>query len=50
MATNSPFANATADQYARLAGTVSFLAFIVGYDPTKFQDFISKNSPIPTKS
>jgi S1-C subfamily serine protease len=49
VATNSPFANVTADQYARLAGTVSFLAFVVGYDPTKFQDFISKNSGLPSK-
>jgi hypothetical protein len=40
--TNEPFANATADQYVRLAGTISFFAFVVGYDPTKIQDFLGK--------
>ena len=48
MATNAPFADVTGDQYARLAGTISFLAFVVGYDPTKFQDFITK-TPMPVK-
>ena len=48
MATNSPFASVTTDQYARLAGTISFLAFVVGYDPTKFQDFVTKG-PMPGK-
>jgi hypothetical protein len=38
---NSPFEQGTASQYARFAGTVSFLAFVVGYDPTKLQGFIS---------
>lgn len=39
--TNDPFANPTADQYVRFAGTTSLLAFGVGYDPTKFQDLIN---------
>ena len=39
---NSPFATPTADQYVRLVGTLSLLAFVVGYDPTqKFQDFLN---------
>jgi len=38
---NAPFANATTDQYVRFAGTLSLLAFVVGYDPTKFQDYMS---------
>ena len=32
---------ARANQYARIAGTVSLLAFSVGYDPTLFKRFIS---------
>lgn len=39
--TNDPFANPTADQYVRFAGTTSLLAFVIGYDPTKFQDLIN---------
>jgi hypothetical protein len=38
---NAPFDNPTADQYVRLVGTLSLLGFVVGYDPTKFQDFLS---------
>jgi hypothetical protein len=39
--TNEPFANPTPDQYVRLAGLLSFVGFLVGYDPTKFQDILS---------
>ena len=38
--TEKPFEAPTVDQYARLAGMLSLLGFVVGYDPTKFQDFI----------
>jgi hypothetical protein len=38
--TEKPFDAPTADQYARLAGMLSLFAFVVGYDPTKFQDFL----------
>lgn len=38
--TNAPFENTDANQYVRFAGTISLFAFVVGYDPTKFQDFI----------
>lgn len=39
--TNEPFENPTPEQYVRLAGTLSFFAFVVGYDPTKFRDFLN---------
>jgi hypothetical protein len=39
--TNEPFQNGTPDQYVRFAGMISFLAFVVGYDPTKFQDLVN---------
>jgi hypothetical protein len=38
---NAPFADPSPDQYVRFVGTLSLLAFVVGYDPTKFQDLIS---------
>ncbi len=38
----SPFADPSADQYVRFAGTVSSLAFIVGYDPTTFTALVKK--------
>jgi hypothetical protein len=38
--TVSAFANTTPDQYARLATTISFFSFAVGYDPTKLQSLI----------
>lgn len=39
--TNNPFASPTPDQYVRLAGLLSFVAFVIGYDPTRFQDLLS---------
>jgi hypothetical protein len=39
--TNAPFANTDPEQYARLAGVLSFVAFVNGYDPTRFQDLLS---------
>jgi len=47
--TNEPFANVTVDQYVRLAGTISFFAFVVGYDPTKIQDFLGKLPAVQRK-
>ena len=38
--TDKPFEAPTVEQYARLAGMLSLFGFVVGYDPTKFQDFI----------
>ena len=39
--TNDPFGSPTPDQYVRLAGLLSFVSFVVGYDPTRFQEFLS---------
>ena len=36
----NPFENPTAEQYVRFASTLSLFGFVVGYDPTKFQDFL----------
>lgn len=41
VAAGAPFEQATADQYVRFVGTMSLLAFVVGYDPTKFEDLLS---------
>jgi hypothetical protein len=38
---NGPFAEATQDQYCRMAGAIAIVAFVVGYDPTCFRQFIS---------
>jgi len=40
IAGNAPFKDGTADQYVRFAATVSVFAFIIGYDPTKFRQFV----------
>jgi len=39
-ALEDPFKDSTPAQYLRLAGTVSVLAFLVGYDPTRIQNWI----------
>jgi len=39
---DNPFQDPTPQQYVRLASTVSLFAFIVGYDPTKFRDWIER--------
>ncbi len=38
---DAPFATTTASQFAKAAGSVSLLAFAVGYDPTIFRNIIS---------
>jgi hypothetical protein len=38
---NQPFENPTSEQYVRFAASVSLFAFVVGYDPTKFQEALS---------
>jgi membrane protein YqaA with SNARE-associated domain len=35
-----PFADTSASQYMRFAGTISLLAYLVGYDPTRLQDLL----------
>lgn len=44
--TNAPFADPTQEQYARAAGTVSLLAFVVGYDPTLFRQLLNVGSKL----
>jgi len=39
-AIDDPFKNSTPAQYTRLAGTVSVLALLVGYDPTRLRSWI----------
>lgn len=39
--TEDPFRDPTASQYIRLAGTLSVLGFIVGYDPSRLIDWLS---------
>lgn len=41
IATEAPFESPTSEQYVRLATTISLFAFVVGYDPTKFQQFLN---------
>lgn len=44
--TSAPFAEPTQEQYARAAGTVSLLAFVVGYDPTLFRQLLNVGSKL----
>jgi len=37
-----PFANPTALQYIRTAGIISLITFVMGYDPTRFEELITK--------
>ena len=37
-----PFKNPTAEQFIRTAGLISGLAFVMGYDPTRFEEMIAK--------
>ena len=39
-----PFANPTALQYIRTAGIISLITFVMGYDPTRFEELITKLS------
>lgn len=39
---DNPFKSPTPEQYVRLASTVSLFAFVVGYDPSKFRDWIDR--------
>jgi hypothetical protein len=49
-AIDDPFKNPTAAQYMRLAGTLSILAFVVGYDPSRIDQWIRLvPNPHPTQ-
>jgi len=39
---DDPFQKPTPQQYVQLASTVSLFAFVVGYDPTKFREWIQR--------
>ena len=43
--TVAPFTATTPEQYVRFAAAVSFFAFVVGYDPTRFQGLMSLQLP-----
>jgi hypothetical protein len=40
LVTEDPFRDPTASQYVRLAGSLSALAFLVGYDPSRLEDWL----------
>ncbi|MCI0513090.1 hypothetical protein L0128_07765 [candidate division KSB1 bacterium] len=42
LSTNTPFSATTPEQYARMAGTVSVMSFLVNYEPTFLKSFIAK--------
>jgi hypothetical protein len=49
-AIDDPFKHTTAAQYVRLAGTLSILAFVVGYDPSRIDQWIRLvPNPHPTQ-
>ena len=43
--TVAPFTATTPEQYVRFASAVSFFAFVVGYDPTRFQGLLNMQLP-----
>lgn len=48
-ATDDPFKDTTPSQYARLAGSLSLVAFVVGYDPTRIEGWL-RMAPGPQPS
>jgi hypothetical protein len=43
---NSPFENPTPEQYAKAAGVISILAYVVGYDQANFLNLLSLTSKL----
>lgn len=43
---NSPFENPTPEQYAKAAGVVSILAYVVGYDQSNFLNMLNLTSKL----
>ena len=43
---NSPFENPTPEQYAKAAGVVSILAYVVGYDQSNFLNLLNLTSKL----
>lgn len=50
LAISSPFEKTSADQFIRLAGLFSVIAFVMGYDPTRFEDLIENLSSLSRKA
>ncbi|MGE3153854.1 MAG: hypothetical protein AB7G48_03025 [Nitrospiraceae bacterium] len=46
---SNPFDNPSMDQFIRLAGLFSVVAFMMGYDPTRFEDLLEKVSSLSQK-
>jgi hypothetical protein len=46
---DNPFSAPTSEQYVRMAASVSLFAFVVGYDPTKFRDWLDRLPKPATK-
>lgn len=40
--TDAPFSNPTADQYMRIAGLLSLIGFVVGYDLSAFNGLLRR--------
>jgi hypothetical protein len=50
VAMDDPFKDSTPGQYARLAGSLSLVAFVVGYDPTRIEGWLRMTpGPLPSK-
>ena len=47
---NSPFENPTPEQYAKAAGVVSILAYVVGYDQSNFLNLLNLSSRLRKES
>lgn len=50
LAISDPFKVTSADQFIRLAGLFSVIAFVMGYDPTRFEDLIDTLSSLSHKA
>lgn len=50
LAISNPFEVTSADQFIRLAGLFSVIAFVMGYDPTRFEDLIDTLSSLSHKA
>lgn len=50
LAISDPFKVTSADQFIRLAGLFSAIAFVMGYDPTRFEDLIETLSSLSHKA
>lgn len=50
LAISDPFKVTSADQFIRLAGLFSVIAFVMGYDPTRFEDLVDTLSSLSHKA